>query len=219
MRTLPLLACLLASCGPVSAPSVPTTTQSATPPEQTQVCTASSVRKAPAHLWPQVGTIVVTMQGGKPASAELRDGTGHVVDTIKIAPGQDGHVILEQATCRLGGVLYQVPGGKPPDGPVELKVLRAAAPNESEDLRKLCSHPDIPEGFDQAQEVRVAVEIFDESLTSPKWRTWMHQLKADIRSAADDAAAAGIRRKYSTDLASAAKAGGVQECWFASRMQ
>jgi hypothetical protein len=177
------------------------------------------VRKAPAHLWPQVGALLVTMQGGKPVTAELRNGTGQVLDTLKIGPGLDSRAILEQATCRLGGVLYEVPAGKPVDGPVELKVLRAASPNEAEDLRRICSQPDMPEGFDPSQQARVAVEIFQETLTSPKWRTWLHQLKTEIRGAADDAAAAGIRHKYGADLASTANAGGRQDCWFAARLQ
>ena len=161
----------------------------------------------------------MVVQAGKPISAELRDAAGRVLDTLKIDPGQDTHALFAQAACRLGGVLFQAPADKPADGTVEWKVLRPAAPNESEDLRRICSQPDIPAGFEPSQELSVAVQIFEQSLTSAKWRAWIHRLKAELGGASEPAAATSTRQKFATDLAPAASAAGLTDCWFAARLR
>jgi hypothetical protein len=116
-------------------------------------------------------------------------------------------------SCRLGGVLYVAPHGKPGETPIEMKVYRAASPSESEDLKKLCSMPEVPEGMPASHQRRIAVEIYGETLTSGTWRSWWNELRQESDRPAPD-----VRKKQGKVLADAAAAANLKDCWFATNL-
>jgi hypothetical protein len=169
------------------------------------------------HFWKQVGSLVVAVQGQEPASVEVRDASGRSIETVKVTNKKEMRSLAAKMTCRVGGVLYLAPAGKPVDGMLEMKVLAAASQDPTRDLQSFCGVPEMPQGFDPSQQRRVAVEIYEESLGTTRWREWLFTLSSKLQSAPEQEGAA-LRKKAGEELAAAAKQAGIQECWFATSL-
>lgn len=229
-RLAPLAVLVLAACGgkpaqsPESATASPAksaeTTQAkpeaSTPaaPASKGRCVGAVSKKAPAG-WVEVGSVSATIEADRLVKLELKDSAGKVVATE--SPGADkvaGRKAIADAPCKLGGVLLVVPAKEQP-GLTVLKVYKPAKEDEAGDVATMCTMPsDIPADFDESQRVRVAVAIFEERLTSPRWRTWLADMTAELAAASDDAGAIAIKRKRAPELKSAAKG----DCWFAAQL-
>ncbi len=214
-----LLALPLSACGGSAppaksggdAPSTETTHASAA-----GKCTATTSEKVPAG-WVQVGSLVVNVAAGKPSTLDVKDASGKVLGTETLpAAKKDAREPIRLAVCKTGGVIGVVQGGKPaPDATsVTLLTYKPAKEDEAGDVALLCTMPgDIPPDFDESQRMRVAAMIYEERLTSPRWRTWLTGMGAELRDAAE-ADATTIKRKHGTELQGAAKGA----CWFATQL-
>ncbi len=214
-----LLGLSVSACGGGAPPAksggdVPTTeTSHASAPGK---CTATTSEKAPAG-WVQAGSLVVSVAAGKPTTLDVKDASGKVLGSETLpAAKNDAREPIRLAVCKTGGVLGVVQGGKPaPDATsVTLLTYKPAKEDETADVAMLCVMPgDIPPDFDESQRMRVAAMMFEERLTSPRWRTWLFDMSAELRDAGD-AAAVAIKRKHGTELQGAAKG----SCWFATQL-
>lgn len=179
-------------------------------------CTATTSEKVPAG-WVQAGSLVVHVNAGAPGTLEVKDAAGSVLATETLpAAKKDAREPIRLAVCKTGGVLGVIQGGKPDPGATSVTLLtyKPAKEDEAGDVALLCTMPgDIPADFDESQRMRVAAMIYEERLTSPKWRTWLTGMGAELRDAADTDAMA-IKRKHGTELQGAAKGA----CWFATQL-
>jgi hypothetical protein len=81
----------------------------------------------------------------------------------------------------------------------------------------LCNQPAvITADFDDSQKRRVAVELYEESLTSKRWRGWLFDMSTKMRKA-DDASRAALFKAKADELDAAH--GKNKECWFASALR
>jgi len=129
---------------------------------------------------------------------------------------QNPRELLEKMTCRLGGLLYLLPSGKPAGAQLEFKVLAPRSPSETEDMRILCGMPEIPRGWTRRNKGGSQCRSSRDS-DHAKWREWLRNLTGELRSAAINSPPA-IRKKSGTELAQVAKGLGMQECWFATAL-
>lgn len=212
-----LLACG-GGAGPAKTPAAAQSTETSHASASGK-CTATTAEKAPAG-WVQAGSLVVHVNAGSPASLELKDATGKVVATETLpAAKKDAREPIRLAVCKTGGVLGVVQGGKPaPDATsVTLLTYKPAKEDEAGDVALLCTMPgDIPPDFDESQRMRVAAMMFEERLSSPKWRIWLSDMGAKLRDASDTDAMA-IKRKHGTELQGAAGPD-RRACWFAAQL-
>jgi hypothetical protein len=116
--------------------------------------------------------------------------------------------------CGLGGVVAAFDGNEPPrkgTATATLTVLQSSAPDEKSDVAMMCEEPaDMPgaeHALDEQQKVRLAVDFFDERLTTTKWRAWLHDVGGRKDQAADE-------------LATAARGASITSpCWFADGLR
>lgn len=211
------LAVSLVACGgsstPKSGADAPTTSGAAR--SSPDACLAAVTNKTPAG-WSQVGTVVVAIEGDKPKTIEIKDAAGKVTSTEPApATPKEMREATRLATCKAGGYLAVIVGA-PPKGAASmtLAVLKPAREDEAGDVAVMCKEPsEIPADFDPAQKLVVAAQLFEERLTSSKWRGWLLGMTGELR-AADDAARVAIKKKHGAALADAAKG----SCWFATQL-
>lgn len=219
----PVFALVFAACGapPRAEPAAPPA-PTAAKADDGERCLATTARRRPAG-WIESGKIVVAVKDGQPTAFEAHDASGKVVAS-KAAPanGEAARALLVSLTCQLGGLVATFEGDPPKQGvaTATLPVLKPRAPDERADLATMCKPPEGlptgPDGPDELQEVRIAFDVYQESLTTPKWRGWLVDLLEASRKATDDAARLKVRKAKSDELkaaAGAAKIGGA--CWFA----
>ncbi len=177
-------------------------------------CVGAVSKKVPAG-WVEVGAVAATIEGDRLVKLELKDASGKVVATE--TPGADkvaGRKAIADAPCKLGGVLLVVPAKEQP-GLTTLKVYKPAKEDEAGDVALMCTNPaEIPADFDDSQRARVAVALFEERLTSSRWRAWLADMSAELAAASDEAGWIAIKRKRAPELKSAAKG----DCWFATQL-
>ncbi len=214
-----LFALSLSACGGGAPPAkaggdVPSTeTSHAAAPGK---CTATTSENVPAG-WVQTGSLVVNVVAGKPSTLDVKDASGKVLSTEALpAAKKDAREPIRRAVCKTGGVLGVLQGGKPArDAPtITLLTYKPAKEDEAGDVAMLCTMPvDIPGDFDASQRLRVAAMMYEERLTSPRWRTWLTDMGAELRDASD-AAEAAIKHKHGAELQGAANG----DCWFAKQL-
>lgn len=211
----------LVACGGAAAPS-PTAPAPTTAPAESARCLGTSARHRPAG-WVESGKIVVALKDGQPTSFEAHDANGKVVAS-KAAPseGEAARAMLSALTCQVGGLVALFEGEPPKHGvtTVTLPVLKPRAADEKLDLATMCKPPEGlptgPNGPDEFQKVRIAFDVYQESLTTPKWRAWLVDLLDASRKATDDTARLKVRKAKSDELKAAATSVGVASpCWFA----
>lgn len=208
------------ACGSSPAPSNPTAPASAAPsaaavPADDGRCLAATTRKRPTSGWREVGQLVIEVQDGQPTSFEARDASGKVVEK-KPAPKdrREARELMKTLTCRVGGLLATLDGKEPPKngtGTATMIVLEPTAPDEKGDVAMLCKEPvDMPgadHALDDQQTVRIAVDFYDERLTTKKWRAWLRDAGERKMQAADELAAAARDASITTP------------CWFADGLR
>ena len=214
--TIAIAATVVACGGGAAKPSgadAPTTSAPATGAPKT--CLAAVTNKTPPG-WSQVGTVVVKIEGDKPTTIEIKDSSGKVTST-EPAPKtpKEMREAMRLTTCKAGGYLAVV-SGAPPKGATTMTfaVLNPVREDEAGDLASMCKEPaEIPADFDPSPKLAVAAQLFEERLTSAKWRGWLLGLSEELRSA-DDAARVTIKKTHGAVLADAAKG----SCWFATQL-
>jgi hypothetical protein len=169
--------------------------------------------------------IVVATRDGEPTSIELRDGAERRVDTKARPPNrEEARDLLERAVCQLGGLLAVLDGPEPAregTGTTNLVVLKPAVPDAKNDVAMLCNEPaGMPGAADPIQRVRMAFTLYEETLTTGRWRAWLRDL-ADEHStrANDDAARRAARERAAAELDAAAAREGPSPCWFAAGLR
>jgi hypothetical protein len=177
-------------------------------------CIAGMTNKRPQG-WKEAGFVVITVDGDEPKTFEIHDETGKVVGTNAAPKGREGREALRNAACRVGGFLVFLE--KPAKGATSVKaiVLKPAKEDEAGDLAMMCKEPELPAGLDESQKLRIAVEIFEERLTSTKWRGWLFDMNDETRRGADDAAHVATKKKRGAELQAAA---GKGTCWFGAAL-
>jgi hypothetical protein len=166
---------------------------------------------------------VVKVVDGRPASVDVRDASGKSLGSQAVAADATGPAArqaIAAATCRAGGVLAITPGAEPPkNGDLQLSLVKPAKEDEPGDLGMLCTKPlEVTSDFDPSQRVVIAAAIYEERLTSARWRGWLFSTRASLHEASTDADRVTIRRKSAADLAAAAKSAGTATCWFATEL-
>jgi hypothetical protein len=223
MRTLASCLCIFAfACGSSRppAPQPPSTTPSDAP--NASGCVAGMARHKPASGWTQVGSITLYIEDDHAKSFELRDARDNVIES-KPAPKGDAKAslaMLEAWTCKLGGVLAALDGDLPTQtGTALFFVLKPAAEDEKADLVLFCKPPeDLPDALEDAQQTRLAFDIYEERLTTKKWRLWLRDLGTKS-GALEGAARVAMRAKKADELAAGAKKAGIKSCWFEQRLR
>ena len=210
------------ACGKPAA-DPPTTSAAPSASASSARCLASTANRRPAG-WVEAGSVTVTFGAGKaPKALELRDAAGKVVATEPVAAGQeDVREALRRATCRLGGVVAFVDEKSEKDAPVlTIAVLKPPKEDEGADLARVCKEPswaalgvDASGGLDESQKMRVASQLLEESLTSPKWRGWLFDMNAELE-AGSDATYGAIKKKHAVTLRAAAP----KDCWFLAGLE
>jgi hypothetical protein len=207
----------LACCAVVSCGSSPLPSDSPRAAEAPGRCVPALVHRTPAG-WITAGKLTLTSQGGKPVSLEARDASGAVVVPKRALPEAtaDAMKAMLGAICAAGAVVAVVPRPKPPpDGSADLALLRPGAPNEAADVTALCTEPELGSDLDDSQKVRVAVQVYEETLTSPKWRGWLLDFHEEMMRLEDRDRAVALRRAKGAELTSMAAPNGATDCWFA----
>jgi hypothetical protein len=218
VATLPaVLAFALAACSGATPASTenPAGGQVAAPAASDE-CLATTTRARPEG-WVDAGELVVTVAGGKPTSIEVHDASGKAVGSspVDASSPEASRESLRKAVCKAGGLLGVVLGKPPESGTTRIAVVRPAKEDEAGDITMLCTEPsDIPADFDPSQKVAVARQMYEEKLTSTRFRSWLHGLDKAVK--ADDQAEKARRLD---DLSAQAKAAGKQACWFADTLR
>lgn len=227
MRALLVLG--LVACGaapavvppPAAPPSAPAPVPSE-PAPTTAACHGSFAKKKPAG-WVEVGTLLVKVKDEMPVGYELRDGTGKKVDEgdINVKSARAAGEAVAQKICRIDGVLavYEEKAGA--GGTMTVSVVKPAREDEAGDVAAMCKplSDDIMKiKPDPSQQVRIALDVYTESLTSKKWRAWLHDGAEKVRKASEGERVAA-RRSLGADLEAAAKTAGLKDCWFASSLK
>jgi hypothetical protein len=151
---------------------------------------ALAVHEQPQEMAPLaahvvVGSIVATERAAGLA-VEVRGADGDV--RSKHPPVGDKRAALDvmlRGVCDLGGEVYWL-DGKPVEGkPVRMLVARYTKHDEAGDVATICAPfralkdprsgaPIDDSGYDDYQRARLRAAIASESMTSPKWRLWLH---------------------------------------------
>jgi hypothetical protein len=179
-------------------------------------CLASMTQARPEG-WVDAGELVVGVSGGKPTTIEVHDASGkvlgkHPADATSPEASRES---LRQAVCEAGGFLGVLLGKPPSSGTTKISVLRPAKEDEAADLTLMCNEPkDMPADFDLSQRVVVARHMYEEVLTSKRYRSWLHGMDNAVKS--DDQAE---KARRIDDLSAQAKAAGKQTCWFADNLR
>jgi hypothetical protein len=220
-------AVLLVACGGPPAPTQPappadavtassTSSAQAEPPEGR--CLATTTRHRPDAGWTEVGKLVVALADGQPTSFEAQDASGTVLES-KPAPknGKAARELIENLTCRLGGLIALLDGPEPSKegaATASMIVLRPIAPDERADISVLCAAPSgMPAGAGESQKLRIALALFDERLTSLRWRAWLRDL-AVASADTEGAARIATRTSKADELRAAADRTRVNgACW------
>jgi hypothetical protein len=133
-----------------------------------------------------VGTIVAQM---KPTcTIEVRDAKGALKESHPCAANDDRQLIemVLGSVCTLGGEVSWLEAAAT-DARVEIHAGRYRQHDEAADLAMLCApfaslknpetgQPFPPDAFDPVQRAHVRAEVASESVTSPRWRRWLHEL-------------------------------------------
>jgi hypothetical protein len=214
---LPLAFALAACSGTTPSPSTGTPAGGTDPaPAAAEECLAS-LTKARPEGWVDAGELVVSVAGGKPTSIEVRDASGKVLGTRQAdtSSPEASRESLRKAVCEAGGILGVVLGKPPESGTTRIAAVRPAKEDEAGDLERLCAEPrEIPPDFDLSQRVVVARAIYEETLTSRRYRSWLHGMDKAVK--ADDRAE---KARRVGELSAWAKAAGKQACWFPDTLQ
>jgi hypothetical protein len=204
--------------GPAQAPSAAETsaaeTSASADPSAKGRCVGAIGKESPPG-WLEVGSVVATVAGDRLVKLVLKDARGEVVATETPQAGKAaGRKAIADAPCKVGGVLLVVPA-KEQEGDTTMRIYKPAKEDEPGDVAQMCTMPsEIPESFDESQRARVAVAIFEERLTSPRWRAWLADMSAELEATSDDSAMVAIKRKRGAEL----QAAGKRDCWFASQL-
>ncbi len=232
MRHLVFLLCALPlACGGApalpSVPSVPPSPTAASPkdapasPPSSEPCDASFAKKKPAG-WVDVGTLVVQVKDDMPTGWELKDASGKKVDggDISVKSARAAADMVSQKICRVGGVLAVYDEKAPQSGSMSAVVVKPAKEDEAGDVATMCkplSEEIMKIKPDESQQLRIAIQVYEESLTSKKWRGWVRDWAQKMRKA-DPTAAPGLRKSQGQELETAAKGAGIKSCWFATSL-
>ncbi|MGH7297489.1 MAG: hypothetical protein ACRELB_21310 [Polyangiaceae bacterium] len=204
MRALPLAGLslgLLAACGsgspppaaspPTAASSSVAVTPSAAAPIEPSACLPLELRDRPLQHRPvspveDVGTVVAQMKPD--CSIEVHDAKGAVKESHPCAAHDDRQLIemVLGSVCALGGEVSWLEAAAT-DARVEIHAGRYKQHDEAADLALLCApfaslkNPDTgqpfpPDTLDALQREHVRAAIADETMTSPRWRRWVHEL-------------------------------------------
>src|SRR5688572_4106317 len=143
-------------------------------------CVVGMARHKPTSGWTHVGSIIVTIEDRSTKSFEIQDANGKVLES-KPAPKGDPKkslALVEEATCKLGGMLAALDSDLPnQEGTAVFLVLKPNAEDEKADVVMLCKLPEaMPDGIDGVQEMRLAFDLYEERLTTKKWRAWLKDL-------------------------------------------
>ena len=200
-----LLVAAVAACGGAApAPAAPAAAASpgldAAPGAPAGPCVAAMIEVRPKAPVEEVGTMNV--RGLAPdCRIEAKGKGGAVTKTpIDCKGGKDVRDAMQKAVCSLGGDVFWLAGAAPSDAnPVaDFSVGRYTKPDEAADLKLVCAPfaalplPDgktlDPSSLDDSQRAHVRVMILEQTLTSRKWRLWLHDFPN-----ARDAAIATLR--------------------------
>ncbi len=182
-------------------------------------CHAALSSKRPAG-WVDVGKLIITLKDERPSAFELRDGSGKKVDsgevTVKSPRAAGAHVA--QKICLIGGVLAIYDAKPAANGTLVATVVKPAREDEGGDVVDLCKEPAGMTELDEAQKRRAALDVYEERLTSPRWRTWLFEMTSKVRKVDDPAARAAAMTGYVEVLAEAAARSNIKDCWFANAL-
>jgi hypothetical protein len=221
-RFVPVLLVLQVACGgnPVlpseSMPSGSETGDAPTagPSVDHGRCVGAVGKEVPAG-WLEAGSVVATVAGNSLVKLVLKDSRGEVVATETLAGDRAaGRKAIADAPCKVGGVLLVVPA-KEQEGETTMRIYKPEKADEPGDVAQMCTMPsEIDESFDESQRARVAVAIFEQRLTSPRWRAWLADMSAELEATSDESAMTAIKRKRGAEL----QAVGKRDCWFAAQL-
>jgi hypothetical protein len=153
--------------------------------------------------------MIVTMRAGHAVSSELRDTSGHVVESAALVKESD----LLLWPCKLGGVLAVVELEPPFDGASTFTILRPLVEDPSADVVSLCTKPvELPADSEAGFLWAFARDLYAERLTSSRWRKWLFDLDEQLHG--ERVAAARAKREKGDELEAAANAAGLgSSCW------
>ena len=161
---------------------------------------------------------------GQPTAIEARDVSGKAIAS-KPAPrsGREAQALIAELTCKLGGLLAALDGPEPPkDGPATatLFVIKPALSDEKLDVAILCKEPDdLPADADESQKTAIAFQMFQERLTTQRWRAWLKDLVAENRTT-EGSARVTMRKRRADELHEHAEGAGITgACWFEAALR
>jgi hypothetical protein len=180
-------------------------------------CLASTARRRPAG-WAETGTLVITLDDGRPIQLEARDAAGKTVES-RPAPtnAREAREAVAALTCRVGGLIAALDGPEPPRTGTSTSTLIILGPttaDEKTDLAILCTEPEeLPAEADTSTKLRLSIDRFEEHLTTRRWRAWLRDL-VEEDSRREGAERIMLWSSRADDLhAAAANVGIAGSCW------
>jgi hypothetical protein len=163
---------------------------------------------------------VITVKDEMPTSYELLDASGKKVDSGEISAkgARAAGDAVAQKICKIDGVLAVYESkAEPTTGSMTASVVKPAREDEAGDLAMMCKPlaADLMKSTDESQQRRIAAQMYEETLSSKKWRGWMHEWSEKIRKA-DSGARPALLKGQADELDAAAK---TKDCWFVTMLR